>query len=241
MNTEEKCWELTTAFEGNGWGGLTGNFDGQGWSAFSLSWATGQGTLQPLVQAMHAAGPETFSRCCTVEVEGRGTVDLSSDLLAWCAMPVDEAVVWAAARCQADPEKHPLPHWRDVFENLGAVEGFRAVQRAHGSPYMAEAHRIYEAFSFTTERGLALAFDIAVQDGSVRPEARAVFGASDPGRTAAEEARLVALAKAVAAESLDPVDVRSRKLCIALGSGVVHGQSYDLAEWPGLTLAPAVA
>lgn len=240
MTTAEKCWELTTVFEGNGWGGLTGNFDGQGWSAFSLSWACGQGTLQPLVRAMYEAGPETFNKCCTVEVQGRGEFDLSGELLEWCAMPVDDAVLWAAARCRHDNGKEPLPHWTVVFHNLGEVEGFRAIQRAHGVSYMEMAHRICQEYGFNTERGLALAFDIAVQDGSVKPEAHNAFLRYDPGRDAPEEKRLEAMALAVSDASSDVSDVLSRKLTIARGHGIVHQEIFDLGRWPVLTLGPVV-
>ncbi len=239
MTTEEKCWLLTGTFEGNGYTGLTGNFDGQGWSFGLLSWACGQGTLQPMIRAMHDAGAETFQKCCTVEVAGRGIVDLSPDLLAWCAMPVDEAVLWAASRCQDDPEKHPLPHWTAAFKSLGEVPGFQAIQRQHGASYMDTAHRIARNLGFESERGLALCFDIAVQDGSVKPEALAAFQKTDP--SSPEESRLIALAHAVADASAFPADVASRKMCIATGAGVVHGVAYSIAKWPGLTLGPIVA
>ncbi len=239
MNPEEKGGLLTPSFEGNGYTGLTGNFDGQGWSFGLLSWAAGQGTLQPLVKAMHDAGPETFQRCCTVEVEGRGTVDLSPDLLAWCAMRVDDAVLWAASRCAPTGEKQPLPHWSAVFRNLGNKPGFQAIQREHGAAYMATAHQIADAHGFKTERGLALAFDIAVQDGSVKPAAEAKFRSTAPSFP--EQIRLEVMANAVADASSFPDDVRARKLTIARGFGTVHETAYNLANWPGLTLAPVVA
>ena len=241
MTTEEKCFALTGSFEGCGYGGLTGNFDGQGWSAGILSWATGQGTLQPLVRAYHDAGAATFQRCCTVPVEGRGTVDLSGDLLTWVGIPVDQAVLWAASRCEPTGEKRPLPHWIAVFKNFGDEPGYQAIQRQHGAFYVGVAQRICQTFGFHSERGFALAFDIAVQDGSVKAEARSAFDANDPGRDASEERRLEVLAHAVANASEYPDDVRARKLTIATGAGIVHGQTYDLAHWPGLTLGPIVA
>ena len=239
--TELKCWLLTPSFEGCGYTGLTGNFDGQGWSWGLLSWAAGQGTLQPLIKAMHDAGPETFQRCCTVGVAGRGVVDLSPDLLAWCEMPTDEGVLWAAGRCYPSGNKEPLPHWVAVFKNLGEIPGFQAIQRQHGASYMASAHRMAGILGFKTERGLALCFDIAVQDGSIKPAALAAYQKTDA--ESPEEGRLIALANAVAdaADQEFREDVRARKITIARGTGIVHGRTYDLAEWPGITLGPIVA
>ncbi len=236
--TEEKCWAITASFEGCGYTGLTGNFDGQGWSWGLLSWALGQGTLQPLILACHEAGPETFRRCCTVDVPNLGETDLSEQLLATCRKPVAEAVASAAERCDAG--KRPLEHWRRVFENLGSEPGFQAVQRAHGRSYMDHARAIFAELGFKTERGLALCFDIAVQDGGVKAEARAAFEREAP--SGPEEQRLVALAEAVASCAVPAFqdDVRSRKLCVATGRGHVHGRDYDLERDFGLTFGPVV-
>ena len=232
MTTEEKCWLLTPDFEGNGYAGLTGDFDGQGWSYGILSWACGEGTLQPLIKSFYDNGPATFQRCCTVPVNGTVT-DLSPDLLAWLKMPVAEATQWAAARCETEGNRQPLAHWLQVFKNLGEVPEYQALQREAGASYMAVAHSICRDLGFVTERGLALAFDIAVQDGSVRPEAKAAYKAAG-----SEQDRLISLAHAVAKASRYPADVLSRKMTIATGSGVVHDKYYNLAAWPGLTLGP---
>ena len=232
MTTEEKCWLLTPSFEGNGYTGMTGNSDGQGWSFGVLSWACGQGTLQPLIQSFHDNGPITFANCCTAPVNGVVT-DLGPDLRGWLKLPTTEATAWAAARCEPTGNHDPLPHWIQVFKNLGEVAEYQVLQREAGASYMAVAHNICRDFGFVTERGLALAFDIAVQDGSVRPEARATYKA-----VGSEQDRLISLARAVAAASKYPADVLSRKMTIATGSGVVHDRHYNLIAWPGLTLGP---
>lgn len=106
---------------------------------------------------------------------------------------------------------------------------------------MDHARAIFAEFGFKTERGLALCFDIAVQDGGVKAAARAAFE-HEAAPTAPEGQRLVALAEAVAGCAVQElrVDVCNRKLCIATGRGHVHGRDYDLEQEFGLTLGPVV-
>ena len=88
-----------------------------------------------------------------------------------------------------------------------------------------------------TELGVALAFDIHVQNGGVKAD----IVTSLLGRTFASELDLrVALANAVADSSRPEFkeDVRSRKVTIAQGNGMVHGGSFLLKNW-GLDEIPA--
>ena len=55
-----------------------------------------------------------------------------------------------------------------------------------------------------------------------------------------EKMRIVANRRAEASNSRWIEDVRSRKLCIANGSGTVHGVTYDIGEQYGLWLVKAV-
>jgi hypothetical protein len=237
MTTQEKCFAVTAAFEGGGYGALSGNFDGQGVSFGFLQWNFGQGTLQALLKAMQKNGPETFKRCCSVPVLSRGVTDLSADLMAVCDMPPAQAVRWWADR--QDGGHRLLPHWVQVFRNLAAEPGYQAMQRkAAEEPYWRLAVQYVREFGFTSERGLALCFDICVQMGSVTAKSQRRYTAA-VSSGASEVARLEALARAVGPQAGQwERDVLSRKLTIALGSGVVHGRAYHLERDFGLTMDP---
>ncbi len=108
------------------------------------------------------------------------------------------------------------------------------MQRSEMTDYINKAHDIAKEFNLKSERGLALALDIAVQNGSVDAtdyiKQRMAEGASE-----AEILRLMANAVADQSNPRWGEDVRARKLAIAAGRGRVHGKDYDLGQEFGLT------
>jgi hypothetical protein len=97
------------------------------------------------------------------------------------------------------------------------------------------------ALGLNSELGIALAFDIHVQNGSVssqaREQIRKQLGKHPVGNE--REVRVI-VANAVANQSRPQFreDVRSRKLTIATGAGAVHGGTFVLRNW-GLADLPA--
>ena len=102
-------------------------------------------------------------------------------------------------------------------------------------------------YGLRSERGLALMFDIRVQNGSISDVVRAQiqqdFARLEPSadRDAQEVAqlRIIANRRAEAANPQWVEDVRARKLTIANGEGTVHGGHYDLGGQYGIGLKPA--
>jgi hypothetical protein len=86
-------------------------------------------------------------------------------------------------------------------------------------------------------------FDIVTQNGSIDAVVKAAIMADfkqlpdNPGDETAK-LRSVANRRAEAAKPQFVDDVRTRKLAIANGSGVVHGLVYDLADMYSITLKP---
>ena len=108
---------------------------------------------------------------------------------------------------------------------------------------MDDAHRKYfdlaietaTRLNLTGERGVALCFDIHVQNGGVKKASATAYAAEVaklPLATAEVEKRRI-LARLVAASSNPKyrADVLARKDGIASGLGKVHGESVDLAAW----------
>ena len=78
-----------------------------------------------------------------------------------------------------------------------------------------------------------LMFDIAVQDGGMRSKGRleAARAQLHDGMSGLDRRRIIAQIVVDTIDSQFKNDVRERKMCIADGTGTVHGSSFDLAEW----------
>ena len=94
-------------------------------------------------------------------------------------------------------------------------------------PALATAKR----FGLKSELGVALAFDIHVQNGGVKKAAAARIREKLPVADELELRRLVANVVADNASARFREDVRARKLTIANGQGQVHGSSFVLRNW----------
>lgn len=224
---EPKLLRLTAAFEG---GGVVGNFDGAVLSWGLLQWNLAQNTLPGVLldilrldgAGFRAAMGEPFTQALT---QGRLTDFVRASVL------------------DAADNRRVRPDYRARFAALERLEATAQAFALHSRPYLARAERDALKLGFETERGLALCFDIAVQNGGVRPRSersgRVLASHLDayweqlPNGALEEWQRLKALAHAVAncAKSEWRNDVLSRKLTIAVGRGRVHGKEYVLTDY----------
>jgi hypothetical protein len=131
-----------------------------------------------------------------------------------------------------------------VFINglLGQFSQVQQIQRqAARDHYFTPALDTARKFTLASELGLALCFDIHVQNGGIGTDAQSdIDEALAATKFASELATRVIIANAVAnnAQSEFRNDVRRRKLTLATGQGMVHGANYVLENW-GLTELPA--
>jgi hypothetical protein len=130
--------------------------------------------------------------------------------------------------------------WRGMMRQLGRTPEFQRVQAAHARKVHTNAVKMCKEYGLTTERGVALMFDICVQNGSISPVVKAqimadIAGLRDPSDQVARM-RIIANRRAAAARPEFVNDVRTRKLTIAEGEGVVHGIPYNLEEQFGIRL-----
>lgn len=232
-----RCLALTASFETSVFPpecfcGVAGDFDGQGLSFGALQWNIGQGTLQPLFHQMINAHPDI---CQSIFHEHLKTIQ---NVL---RRSVPEQIDFV--RTLQDRRSQLIEPWRGMLKTLGATSEFQAFQtRAAHSLYLKavqEAARL----GLTSQRGIALLFDIMVQNGSlgnaVRSRVLADF-TSLPSGAATEVRRMVIISERRSAVVRPRFrnDVLTRKLTIANGEGTVHGLRYDLASQFGLTLDP---
>src|SRR6202044_3973849 len=135
--------------------------------------------------------------------------------------------------------------WKGLFKSLGRAPEFQAIQVEHAAAIHSAAVGLCARFGVTTERAVALMFDIRVQNNSISADTETQIRtdfAAIPAETApldVEVARLRSIAnrRADASRPQFVEDVRARKLAIANGWGTVHGVVYDLERQFGIRLA----
>lgn len=167
---------ITALYEG---GGLSGNFDGQGLSLGYLQWNIGSGTLQPLLKEM-AKNPNTqrdfeeiFSASLTVSNNGgrKNTTSMSDEIKRMLTMSPSQQLAWAKSlNTHQNKIKEP---WKSAFNELVQSDSFKLIQNQYAKPYFDRANKIVNdpTIGVKTVRGYALAFDIAVQNGSIKSSA----------------------------------------------------------------------
>lgn len=221
--TIEKAILLTSDFEGsNSYSTIAGDFDGAGLSLGIIQFNIKSNSLQPLLQQMIQSYPEM-----TRNIFGENYEDLTEML----ANSLSDQLTWAKSINNSN--NSIVEPWKSQFIALCQTSEFQKIQRSGIQDYINMAFSICDDYQLTTERGLALAFDIAVQNGSVKAAARKIINSKMTGTTDYMD-KLSIIANAVADASNYPDDVRSRKMTIVNGSGVVHGKTYQLDDY-GIT------
>lgn len=233
-NLFERCLQLTAAFEGHNYTLAVGNFDGAWLTWGIIGFTLSNGEVQGLLQTLDAADARLIDTAFGPDAPGlrrmlrAGKVDQE----AWAISNT------TAGGGLAEP-------WKSGFAALGNLTPVREEQRRRAlTHYFQPALQTAAKANLTSELGVALAFDIHVQNGSINPGARAAIQAQlagMPNHSELERRDVIANAVADNAKAEFRADVRSRKLAIAHGSGVVHGRAYRLENWGLADLQVAVA
>jgi hypothetical protein len=236
-----RCLALTASFETGApppdcFSSVVGDFDGQGLSFGALQFSLGPGRLGELVAQLDARHPGVID-----EVFHRHAAELRTML----ESDRDERLAWA--RTIQDHTRHRLNEpWRGLFKGLGRRTECQEVQVELAHANYESALGLCREYGLWSERGVALMFDVIVQNGSisrlVRAQIMADFTAlGERPRDALEVQKMLSVARRRAAvvrpEYVE--SVRARKSTIALGKGRVHGHTYDLAADYGIRLVEA--
>ncbi len=219
----ERCLQLTAAFEDHGFGLAKGNFDGAGITWGVIGFTLSNREIQVLLARAEVQSPGILLRCMG---------PLAAQWQAVTVLALTQQVAWADAM-SSGPFKEGLPAaWLQAFEKLGNEEVIKRIQmqRAY-ERYFVPCATSAATLGLASELGIALAFDVHVQNGGFKPDAF-TLAANLPAATA-EALRRQKLAACVAASARPQyqADVLSRKNTLATGQGVVHGASYKLAAW----------
>jgi hypothetical protein len=227
-DVEARALQLTSTFEGHGYGLAEGNWDGAWLTWGIIGFTLKHGEVQSIVSNIARQAPACIDGAFGAE---------AARLLKIIAASPAEQEAWATS---IGTGSHLAEPWRTGFQRFGSFPEVQAEQRARvHHDYFMPALRTAAALRLSSELGIALCFDIHVQNGSVSAGTRDAIARATP--SAPELTIREALANAVAdrAKPQFQDDVRARKMAIARGQGVVHGRRVVLATW-GLDDTPAV-
>lgn len=224
---EARCLQLTATFEGHGYTLAKGNWD-DAWVTWGIiGFTLKHGEIQKIVFGVEQKAPARIQEAFGADADA---------LLAMMRASPPEQEDWANRITVGAELAEP---WRTGFQRFGAFPEVQAEQRMIArADYFVPAARTAGELKLASELGLALCFDIQVQNGGVKQETRQAVA---PLLGAADE---LAIREAVANGAADTAkpryreDVRARKLAIARGEGEVHGRRVILANW-GLAAVPA--
>ena len=221
----ERCLQWTAWLEGHGFTLAQGNFDGAGITWGLIGYTLSAGEVQKQLAQAEADDPGVLLRSFG---------NLLPQLQAMLAMPRAQQLQWADALTLLPKNAGKLPAaWTAAFARLGDEPKvkFRQIEQAYNKYFVAAA-KSARTLGLTSELGLALAFDVHVQNGSFKPSVMAK--AAQWPANFSEINRRRDLANWVADASTNVrfrEDVRARKMCIARGGGPVRGQNVSLPSW----------
>jgi len=221
-SVEERALDLTAVFEGHGFELAQGNFDGAGITWGIIGFTLQHGELTKIIKEVQATRPDLVKLAFG---------PLTKQLLELINAPLADQLAFADT-VSIPPKKVTLAEpWRGAFRLFGSIAEVQDIQIKRASQdYFQPALATAAALNLKSELGLALAFDIHVQNGGVKKAVKdAILAQAFPN----EKALRIALANAVA-DASKPAwkeDVRSRKLAIATGEGTVHGAAFTLKNW----------
>lgn len=227
----ERALGLTSTFEGHGYTLAEGNFDGAGVTWGIIGFTLKGGELSQIVKAAYASDPALVRSCFG---------DATDTLLKVLAEPQDQQLAWSNSVSSGASNGNLAEPYRTGFRKLGeSALGQQLQQHRVDADYFTPALATAKAYGLTTELGIALAFDIHVQDGGINHTiGDKVRAQMHPGIS--EKDVRVLIANGIADHALPAwrEDVRTRKLTVATGEGTVHGVHYFLKNW-GLDEVPA--
>ena len=220
--------EVTIAFEGTGYSGVEGNSDGAGLTFGIIGFTLSNGEIGRLIKRIEAVAPSLVDQAFGL---------LAPKLRAAIALTSSAArVAWGDSISTGKNKTGVVKSWRDGFTQLGSFAEVQQLERELANDnYFVPAQATAAKYRLTSELGLALAFDIHVQNGGLKPAAAAQIQRDVKAHPITREQDLrVVIANAVAdtaANTRFREDVRQRKRTLATGAGKVHDELYVLRNW----------
>jgi hypothetical protein len=220
----DRCFALTSAFEGHGYTLAQGNFDGAGITWGIIGFTLQGGELGKMIQEAYAEQPDTVRDSFGEETD---------TLLAMLKKPWADQLAWADAISLGKSKATLAEPWKSAFAKFGETDIAQRLQQEHADKqYYQAAVATAKSFGIASEVGVALCFDIHVQNGGIKkdsgPKIRAQFRDGMP-----EKDKRIIIAQEVANTSKEQwrANVLNRKLAIANGEGDANGIKAVLRNW----------
>ena len=223
---KQRCLQLTADFEGTGFTKCVGNFDGAGLTWGIIGFTLSNGELGAVLKKIRTSHADVFSAAFD---------NLESKIVEVLGSPRAAQMNFANSISVGATKMQILPEWAAAFERLGSDERVQAIQLERTENFFGIAFRDVERFRVENELGLALCFDIAVQNGGIdQTEGNRIKTKITQTPPATQQDLRKIIANVVADNGANPQfieDVRKRKLTIATTQGTVHGSKYDIKTW----------
>ncbi|MCI0409432.1 MAG: peptidoglycan-binding protein, partial [Acidobacteria bacterium] len=205
----DRSLQVSADFEGHGFHLVQGNWDGAGLTWGIIGFTLKQGEIQKILLEIHGDRPDLFEQAFGNKVE---------DLLTLIEASRAEQMRWADSISRGPKKVRVAEPWRSAFRKLGEMEEVQRVQlRLADQDYFRPSLETAKEQDLNTELGIALAFDIHVQNGGIKPTAaEQIRKVLTQNPVSSELERRVIIAHAVADKARPEFreDVRSRKLTL---------------------------
>ena len=197
----DRALALTADFEGHGFGLAQGNFDGAGITWGIIGFTLKHGDIARIVEEVNRRRPDLI---------GLSFQELKGKLLEVLRSPMNAQLEFADS-ISIGPRKVKLAEpWLSSFRSFGELDEVKAEQLKLGEQnYFVPALATAKRFGLKSELGVALAFDIHVQNGGVKKAAAARIREKLPVADELELRRLVANVVADGASARFREDVRA--------------------------------
>jgi hypothetical protein len=222
---KQRCLQLTADFEGTGFTKAVGNFDGAGITWGIIGFTLSNGELGAVLNQIRSSHPAVFSAAFG---------DLESKIVQVLGSSHADQISFANSISVGSSKMKILPEWATAFEKLGSDPAVQEIQLQRTQKFFDRAEVDRQHFNVQNELGLALCFDIAVQNGGVDATERARINNKIAQNHPATQQDLRIIIANVVAENSRPrfiEDVRRRKLTIATAEGTVHGSRFAVKTW----------
>lgn len=222
----DRCLQLTADFEGHGFRTIAGNFDGAGLTWGIIGYTLQHGEIQNIIKECQQRFPNVITTAFG---------DLKQTLFQQLDTAWPEQLQWANSISIGSNKVRVKETWERAFAALGDDPNVQEIQLRRIKQYWDIGDRDVQRFNLKTEAGIALCFDIAVQNGGIDNHTEAgritTWIKDNPGTS--ERDLLIQIADVVAENSRPQYveDVRKRKRTIAAGDGEVHGARYTTRDW----------
>lgn len=222
--TKERALRMVASLEG-GWDKSVGNFDGAILSFGPLQWNFGQNTLEPVLIKIYKKDPSGFR-----SIMGDSITKVIEKDIGVAGDSITESFVKINVLSSNGSIKSD---WKKRFSNLAKTKAAKDGFIEATSQYYINAMKLASSLGLDSERGYALCFDIAVQNGAPRQDHIHLYNSRIHNLSQPKEIDKLKLLATAVADLANPRwrgDVLSRKMSIATGQGVVHGSQINLAR-----------